>query len=152
MTISIAAESPLQEDVQPLISAAHAYANALYPPTSNHYLDVRALAGSDVVFLVARDGDGRAIGTGAVKQVGAKLGEVKQMWADPACRGSGIGRHLLARIETEARRLGLTRLALETGIHNTEALGLYRASGFADCQPFADYRPDHLSVFLDKAL
>jgi putative acetyltransferase len=152
MTVSIALESPLQADVRRLIADAHAYAASLYPAESNHYLGVEALAAPAVVFLVARDSGGRAIGTGALKQVGDRLGEVKQMWTDPESRGRGVGRRLLDSIETHARRLRITRLALETGIHNGEALGLYRASGFQDCPPFADYKPDPLSVFLAKTL
>ena len=41
-------------------------------------------------------------------------------------------------------------LRLETGIHNTEALALYRRAGFAECAAFGDYAPDPLSVFMEK--
>ena len=44
----------------------------------------------------------------------------------------------------------LPLLRLETGIHNTEALALYRRAGFRDCDPFGDYAPDPLSVFMEK--
>ena len=45
---------------------------------------------------------------------------------------------------------GLPLLRLETGIHNTEALALYRRAGFVECAPFGDYAPDPLSVFMEK--
>ena len=43
-------------------------------------------------------------------------------------------------------------LLLETGVKSYEALRLYRRFGFAECGPFADYRPDRLSVFMVKPL
>jgi putative acetyltransferase len=43
-------------------------------------------------------------------------------------------------------------LRLETGIHQPEALGLYRAAGFVERGPFGPYRPDPLSVFMEKPL
>ncbi|HEV8436640.1 MAG TPA: GNAT family N-acetyltransferase, partial [Methylomirabilota bacterium] len=32
------------------------------------------------------------------------------------------------------------------------ALGLYRAAGYVERGPFGDYRPDPLSVFMEKRL
>jgi putative acetyltransferase len=57
---------------------------------------------------------------------------------------------VLAEIERIARGGGLPWLRLETGIHNTEALALYRRAGFAECAAFGDYAPDPLSVFMEK--
>jgi len=151
VSLTIAVESPLQEDVRALVDAAHAYSGSLYPAESNHFLGIEALARGDVVFLVARI-EGRAIGTGALKRHDARLGEIKQIWTASDCRGAGVGKRLLAHLEAEGRKVGLTRLALETGTRNTEALSLYRRSGFTDCPPFASYGLDPLSVFLAKDL
>jgi putative acetyltransferase len=79
-------------------------------------------------------------------------GELKSMWVDPYCRGAGLGRLLLAAVEAAARRQGLAILRLETGIHQPEALGLYRAQGFREIGPFGSYRSDPLSVFMAKQL
>jgi putative acetyltransferase len=59
---------------------------------------------------------------------------------------------MLAEVETLARASRLPLLRLETGIHNTEALALYRRAGFAECVAFGDYAPDSLSVFMEKRL
>jgi putative acetyltransferase len=50
--------------------------------------------------------------------------------------------------------MGFTRLSLETGSAEffAPARKLYEKFGFASCGPFADYRPDPLSVFLTRAL
>lgn len=52
---------------------------------------------------------------------------------------AGIGRALLMRLEGEARALGLTRLVLETGTRQTEALALYRSAGFTEIAPYGEY-------------
>jgi putative acetyltransferase len=84
--------------------------------------------------------------------VEAGYGEVKRMYVAPAARGQGLGRQMLAAIEARAAGEGLELLRLETGIRQAEALGLYRASGYADCEPFGSYLADPLSVFMEKRL
>ena len=149
--ISIAPGDPRQQDVRALIAALDELMISLYPAESNHLLDVEALAHSDVTFLVARDRDA-VVGCGAVRRHDDALGEVKRMYVDPQVRGVGLGRRILDAIEREARQQGLQRLALETGIHQPEAIGLYRKAGFRDCPPFAGYKADPLSLFMMKEL
>ena len=144
-------ESPRQADVERLLAALDAYQSALYPPASNHFLDVDALAAPNVRFFVARR-EGRALGCGALRIDAAGYGELKRMFVSPEARGYRLGRLLLDRIEEEARREGLPCLRLETGIHQPEALGLYRAAGYVEREAFGEYRPDPLSVFMEKSL
>jgi len=130
------------------------YMSALYPPESNHFLDVAALLAPNVRFFVAREGV-RGVGCGALVvrgAAGASYGEVKRMYVDPALRGRGLGRLILDALEAEARAAGLAFLRLETGPKQPEALGLYRRAGFAERGPFGDYAPDPLSVFMEKRL
>ncbi len=74
------------------------------------------------------------------------------MYVAPEVRGQGVGRALLACIETEAAREGLALLRLETGIRQAEAIALYRSCGYVDCAPFGEYQPDRLSRFMEKKL
>jgi putative acetyltransferase len=148
-SIVIRAETPDQRDVIRLIEALDAHAMSLYPPESNHLLDVASLREPSVRFLVAR-ADGRAVGCGAILIDPRGWGEIKRMYVDPDQRGQGVGRRVLAELETIARDDDLPLLRLETGIHNAEARALYRRSGFAECRPFGDYAPDPLSVFMEK--
>jgi putative acetyltransferase len=147
--LTIRPERPDQPDVVRLIEALDAYANALYPPESNHLLDIASLCAPAVTFLVVRDGT-EAVGCGAVLRDARGWGEVKRMYVRPDQRGRGVGRDLLSEVEGIARANGLPLLRLETGIHNTEALALYRRAGFVECGPFGDYAPDPLSVFMEK--
>ncbi|MFD9896920.1 hypothetical protein [Mesorhizobium sp. NPDC059025] len=61
-------------------------------------------------------------------------------------------RKRLTAIEDEAHRIGLKRLYLETGTDTLATRKLYESFGFAYCEPFGQYRPDPLSVFMTKAL
>jgi putative acetyltransferase len=150
-TLAIRQEPPDQPDVMRLIEALDAHSTTLYPPESNHLLDIAALSDPAVVFLVIRDGS-EAVGCGAMLRDPRGFGEVKRMYVRPDRRGRGIGRRVLAEIEMIARASGLPMLRLETGIHNTEALALYRRAGFVECAPFGDYLPDPLSVFMEKCV
>lgn len=149
--VLIAREDPRQADVLPLITALDAYHVAIYPPESNHFLDVESLAAADVHFLVARAGE-RPLGIGALWVKVGDYGEVKRMFVDPAMRGHGLGRHLLRTIESVARNEALPCLRLETGTLNREALGLYRAVGFAERGPFGDYAAHPMCVFMEKRI
>jgi putative acetyltransferase len=148
--LTLRIESPRQPDVERLLDALDAYQSALYPTESNHFLDVEALAAPDVRFFVARR-DGRALGCGALRIDATGYGELKRMFVTPDARGLKLGRRILDRIEEEARREGLACVRLETGIHQPEALGLYRAAGYVEREAFGSYKPDSLSVFMEKS-
>ena len=148
-TLTIRPEPANQPDVLRMIEALDAQMTALYPPESNHLLDVAALSDQAVTFLVVRDG-GEAVGCGALRRDPRGWGEVKRMYVRPDQRGRGIGRRVVAALEAMARDARLPLLRLETGIHNLDALALYRRAGFVECEAFGDYRPDPLSVFMEK--
>ncbi len=123
------------------------------PPESKHALDLDALRGPGITFWSVMDG-GTVIGCGALKRLDANHGEVKSMRTAPARKRSGIASMMLEHIITEARRMGFSRLSLETGSAEffRPARKLYEKFGFEACEPFADYRPDPLSVFLTRRL
>ena len=85
-------------------------------------------------FVLARL-HGDPVGCGALK-CHASFGEIKRMWVDPSCRGLGIGRRILLRLEDIARERGLEVLRLETNRTLTEAQALYRACGYKEVAPF----------------
>lgn len=134
-----------------MLAQLDAYCGELYAAESNHLMDIASLTKSDVVFLVARDDAGKAVGCGACVNRGA-YGEVKRMFVDPGQRGRGTGRKLLDAIADEGRKQGLAALKLETGIYQPEAIGLYEKYGFSYIPPFGDYQLDPLSVFMEKGL
>jgi putative acetyltransferase len=94
------------------------------------------------------------VGCGAIKTLDAGHAEVKSMRTAPTRTRSGIGSLLLEHIITEAKRMGFTRLSLETGSVEffLPARKLYKKFGFSCCQPFAEYQPDPNSVYMTRAL
>ncbi len=151
MTVTIAIEPPRQAGVMRLLELSDAYAASLYPAESNHMVDVATLEGENVSFFVARQGEA-VLGCGALVEAGDGAGEIKRMFVDEAARGLKLGRRLLDAIVDRAGALGLSVIRLETGIHQPQAIGLYRAHGFVETGPFGDYRPDPLSIFMEKTL
>jgi putative acetyltransferase len=149
--IRIAIENPDQAEVAALLEASDAYMASLYPAESNHMLDIASLQLPQVTFLVARV-DGRALGCGAVVSSGEGWAEIKRMFVSPAARGLKLGRRLLEEIEAIAFRSGERLLRLEAGAKQPEALALYRSAGFVEIGPFGSYRPDPLSLFMEKTL
>ncbi|MBC7482068.1 MAG: GNAT family N-acetyltransferase [Rhizobacter sp.] len=149
--MDIALESPDQPEVIALIAELDAYQESLYPPESRHPLHIAALTKPNVVFAVARDAAGQALGCGAVV-LSPAFGEIKRMYVHPQHRGQGIAASLLARLEAEAFAVGCTLLKLETGPLQPEALALYARSGYERCGPFGKYAGDPLSVFMRKRL
>jgi putative acetyltransferase len=145
------AETPDQPEVRAMLARLDAYCAALYPAESNHLMDIASLLQGDVLFLVARDVDGGAVGCAALVNRGG-YGEVKRMFVDEARRGLGTGSKLLEHLVMFAKMSGLGVLRLETGIHQLEAIALYERAGFLRCAPFGDYREDPLSLFMEKRL
>jgi putative acetyltransferase len=144
-------EDPATPDARRLVAALDAYQQPLYPPESHHGLDLAALSQPHVLFALARDDDGQALGCGALVLHEA-YGEFKRMYVDPAARGRGVGVALLEFLEGAAAERGYTELRLETGISQPEALRLYTRAGYQRCGPFGAYGPDPLSVFMVKTV
>jgi len=162
-TIEIAPEALTSAVAAALIAALNVELSARYPePGATHFhLDPDEVAPGSGIFLVAR-WLGRPVGCGAVRwlrepalmrELGPRVGELKRMYVAPEVRGQGIGLALLARLEAEARALGLVRLVLETGTRQAEALALYRRAGYTGIPAYSEYvASPGTSVCLAKAL
>ena len=88
-------------------------------------------------FLVASV-DGESVACGAVKPLSPGVGYIKRMWVAGSMRGLGLGRRMLAALESQARALGLSTIRLETNGALAEAIRLYESSGYVEVAPFND--------------
>lgn len=154
MAISIAVETPLQDDVRELVAKLNDHLLPLSPVEFQFKMTVEQMADSGTTLFVARDETGRAVGMGALKVHSAELGEVKRMFTDPEVRGKRIGSALLDAIVSLAREKGLPTLMLETGTGPgmAEAHRLYTRSGFVTRGPFLDYPDSEWSAFFELPL
>jgi putative acetyltransferase len=154
VALSIAVETPLQDDVRMLVAELNAYLIPLTPREFQFQLTVEQMADPMLTLFVARDENGRPVGMGALKEHGDGLGEVKRMYTLPSVRGQRVGSELLQRIEQLAREEGITRLVLETG----EAQGfepayrVYERGGFTVCGAVLDYPDSGFSRFYEKKI
>jgi GNAT superfamily N-acetyltransferase len=79
--------------------------------------------------LWVADAGGRVVGlTGLIVEDGA--GEVEPVVVAASHRGRGIGRLLVDRVITEARRLGLRDLNIRAVGRNRQAIAFYHDAGF----------------------
>ena len=58
------------------------------------------------------------------------LMNIHDYYVAPNCRGTGVGRLLLAAVEQRAREIGCCKLTLEVQENNHRARGVYAAAGF----------------------
>ncbi|MFF3545058.1 GNAT family N-acetyltransferase [Streptomyces platensis] len=109
-------------------------------------------------YLIAYDGD-RPLATGGWRRQedaaeGYAVGdaEIKRMFVLPEARGRGLARRILAVLEADARAAGRSRMVLETGTKQPEALELYASSGYVMVEKFGLYRTYEDSRCMAKAL
>ena len=155
MSLAIAVETPLSDDVRALVAALNEWALAQTPREFTHHMTVEQMAQADTTLFVARDDDGAAIGMGALRRHAEGVGEVKRMYTRPEARGRGVGKAIVAKIEQLGRAEGLSRLVLETGAVEAfaSAWRVYEQSGFSRCGAVLDYPPEtgH-NIFYEKRL
>ena len=78
------------------------------------------------------------LGTVALKKLDGDTVELKALYLDQKFRGKGLGRQLLEKAVTEARRLGYKSIVLDSMSQYEAALRLYRKMGFKDTDRYND--------------
>ncbi|MFO1203931.1 MAG: bifunctional helix-turn-helix transcriptional regulator/GNAT family N-acetyltransferase [Tabrizicola sp.] len=99
-------------------------------------------------FLVAWSDD-LPVGCVSLRPLDAQTAEVKRLWVHDSARGQGLARRLMAAIEDEARAMGHRMLKLDTNSALSEAITLYRNSGWTDIAPYTGTPAD---TWMGKAL
>jgi putative acetyltransferase len=147
----IGAEDPHSPDARLLIARLSAELGALYGDDGSGAFTPDDVCVPGGAFVIARL-SGRAIGCGALRPMESGVGEIKRMFVEPAFRGRGVARRILAELETAARTAGYKRLRLETGVRQPAAVRLYESAGYRRIPYYGRYVHEPLSVCFEKLL
>jgi GNAT superfamily N-acetyltransferase len=96
--------------------------------------------------------DAEPVATGGLRRHSATEYEIKRMFVVAAHRGRGLSRLMLSGLEERARALGASRIILETGSRQPEAIALYASSGYERIDGFGHYADAPLSLSFAKLL
>lgn len=105
-------------------------------------------AGGEIAFVAERGG--RVVGFAAL--LARPRAEVTAVFVRPAAAGRGVGSALLARVESEARRRGIRRVAVKASLNGAQ---FYKARGYARARAIRVPLPDGAALdalLLTKAL
>lgn len=111
--------------------------DAGFDPALTTSADPEELVPPAGVFVIARL-DGEAVGCGALKVQGRRLGEIKRMWVAPSARGLGIAQKLLEALERQAVDMGLNTVRLDTNRALKEAQSMYLRNGYREIPAYND--------------
>jgi GNAT superfamily N-acetyltransferase len=136
---------------QAMIAAVQAEYVVRYGGPDDSPVDPAEFAPPDGLFLVGYL-DGEPVATGAFRSHALGELEIKRMYVVPTARGKGLSRLMLAALEDRARALGVTRIVLETGDRQPEAVSLYESSGYERIAGFGHYADSPLSISFEKKL
>ncbi|NEA36064.1 MarR family winged helix-turn-helix transcriptional regulator [Streptomyces sp. SID13031] len=140
-TVTVGVVDPRQQDARYCLQA---YFDELAGRFDGGFDHARSIsAGADELtppagLLLVATLHSEPVGCGALKLHDDAPAEVKRMWVSPDVRGLGLGRRLLTELEKQATAHGSTTLRLETNGNLTEAIALYRATGYTEVPAFND--------------
>nr|WP_233098800.1 GNAT family N-acetyltransferase [Aureibaculum flavum] len=92
------------------------------------------------------------IGCGAVKEFESSTMEVKRMFTLHEARGKGAASKVLNELEKWTAELFYTRLVLETGLQQPEAIALYEKCGYNKISNYGQYAGVENSVCFEKVI
>ena len=82
--------------------------------------------------ITARDDAGRLLGIGRLHQSGHREAQIRYMATEEDCRGLGVGRAIMAKLEELAAAYGVERILLNAREH---VVGFYERLGYAVVGP-----------------
>jgi putative acetyltransferase len=97
------------------------------------------------IFELLEDGQGNLLGTVGLYPLDKATCELRKMYFVPQVRGLGLGKLLLERTINQARKLGFTKITLETASVLKGAIHLYTSFGFLPTNS------NHLAARCDQA-
>ena len=78
--------------------------------------------------------------------------EVKRMFTSTESRGKGLASRILTELQNWAQEMDYTRLILETGIRQKEAISLYTKTNFILIPNYGQYEGMETSICFEKRM
>tara|TARA_B100000795_G_scaffold211166_1_gene164804 strand:- start:71 stop:538 length:468 start_codon:yes stop_codon:yes gene_type:complete len=119
------------------------------PEGSAHVLDIAGLKHPTIKFWSLWEKKD-LMGSGALKFLNKEHGEFKSIRISDKFRKKGNGIKVINHLISEAKKLDIKRLSLETGAGDffLAARKLFNKSGFKPCEAFSHYKGDINSVYM----
>jgi DNA-binding MarR family transcriptional regulator/GNAT superfamily N-acetyltransferase len=108
-----------------------------FDPALSRPVDDEDLVPPKGLFLLATLA-GEPVGCGSLKLHRDGPAEIKRLWVSGTVRGLGLGRRILADLERRAAAAGSHTVRLDTNRNLTEAIHLYRTSGYEEVPAYND--------------
>lgn len=93
-----------------------------------------------------------AVGCGSYKFYDDETVELKRIYLSPSCRGKGLSKELLRRLEADARIAGFRYAILESGEPLANAMALYKKMGYKIIPNYGQYVDMPASVCMSKKI
>ncbi|MFF3439205.1 GNAT family N-acetyltransferase [Streptosporangium sp. NPDC002721] len=142
-------------------TAAVALRRAMTEEMDARYADMLAVIGlvpegmnvepETVAYTGVAYAEGDAVGHVALRALGDDV-ELKRMFVAPSHRGTRVARALLAAAEDAARALGASRVVLQTGPRQPDAVRMYGREGYTRIPVFPPYERLPGSLCFEKLL
>ena len=153
MVLEVRAHDYSEPIVAELVEEVQAEYRTRYGDHDRSPIDPADFVAPTGYFLVGWCG-AEAAGSVALRALRGRAGivELKRLYVRDRYRRRGLGRELLRHAERQARAAGYTRVVLETGYLQPEALALYPAEGYLPAPAFGHYADEPGSVHFGKDL
>lgn len=136
--VRVARSAPTTPAAVAIIAELDVDLHARYPGVPFHTFSPDELTRPEFTFVLA-EAAGEAIGCGALRLREPGVAEVKRMFVRPAARRRGVARAVLAALEARAREIDASRILIETGASQPEAISLYVSSGYVPIPRYGEY-------------
>ena len=140
-------------EVNELLTKHFVELRAASPEGSAHVLDIPGLKVPSIKFWSLWDEE-KLIGCGALKFLEKEHGEFKSIRIHDDFRNQGHGTNVINHLISEAKKLNIKRLSIETGASDffIPARKLFKKCNFEPCKPFAHYIEDINSIYLTQLI
>ena len=123
------------------------------PEGSAHVLDIAGLKDPSIKFWSLWE-ESDLMGSGALKFLNKEHGEFKSIRVNDKFKNQGYSLKIINHLISEAKKLNIKRLSLETGSGEffMPARKLFVKFGFKVCEPFSHYKDDINSVYMSMLI